>query len=709
MREDASMGVANHTVDDRTERLHRALAPRAVAVLGASPRLGSLSLRFLNGLARHGFDGPVVAVNPNYDEVGGFRCVPTVGDAGPIDLAVIAVAKARVMAALEGCAEAGVAGALVFSSGYSETGEAGREEEREITALARRTGLRVIGPNSVGLINMTRSACAIASSVSYRDHFVAGRVGVVSQSGGVGGLITERAQDAHVGLSCVIATGNEADVGMGEALRFLAADEATAVVAMFVEGIRDPQDFVAGLAALRAAGKPAVVLKTGATEVAARASAAHTGSLMTDADVFRAVLERHGAIPVDSLDDLIETAAALDRIGPAGSARVGIITTSGGAGVVATEAAERAGLGLPPLPASAQAALRAVLPDFASPSNPTDMSGMFTEKEEIFRSALRAFLEGDFADAVVLVLTAQPPDFSLVLADRMLEVSAMNEGAPLVCLWIAGRMVDPAIDRLRSGGMMVFDDPDRLMRVLRSRAEAGQPLPAASAVPVVAVPAWLDDARAAGSALESEALAALGSVGVPVAETVLCSTVEEARAAATAIGGPVVVKAAARDLLHKAAVGAVVVGVEGPDAVAAAWEQVTAAARAAGAFVEGAVVQRLAARGTELIVGVRRDPLFGPALVFGEGGTGVEERARVTRRMLPLGDGEAEALTAGHGHGAAVVAAIRGVEALALALGDELEAVEVNPLIVAADGTATAVDAVILFDSTTEGRSRWTS
>jgi acyl-CoA synthetase (NDP forming) len=514
----------------------------------------------------------------------------------------------------------------------------------------------------------------------------------VSQSGGVGGLITERSQDARVGLSSVICTGNESDVGMGEALQFLAADDATKVVAMFIEGIRNAEDFVAGLAALRAAGKPAVVLKTGATEVAARASAAHTGSLMTDAHVFQAVLERHGAVAVQSLDDLIGTAAALERLGPARSRRVGIITTSGGAGVVATEAAERAGLELPKLPDSTRAALEAVMPDFASPSNPTDMSGMFTEREEIFRDSLQAFLTADEFDAVVLVLTAQPPDFSLVLADRMLEVA--KDGAPLICLWIAGAMVHPAQDRLRRGGMLVHDDPDRLMRVLGNRAEAGRTLPAPAEVAAIAVPGSLEAARTAGAALESEALDALEAAGVPVARTVLCRTVEEARAAASAIAGPVAVKAAARDLLHKAAVGGVVVGVEGPDAVAEAFERVTAAAHAAGATVEGAVVQQLASKGSELIVGVRRDPLFGPALVFGEGGASVEDHARVIRRMLPLGQGEAAEL-AGQAEG--VAAAIAGVEALALALGDALEAVEVNPLIVGADGTATAVDAVLLF------------
>ena len=366
-------------------RLGRALAPTSVAVVGASPRTGSLSLRFLTGLERHGFGGRIVAVNPSYDEVGGFPCVPTVAAAGPLDLAVLAVSKARVLESLEACAEAGVAGAVVFASGYSETGPEGRVEEQRIGELARRTGLRVIGPNSPGLVNLTRRCCVIASGVSFRETLHAGGVAVVSQSGGVAGLLTERAQDAGVGLSAVVCTGNESDVGIGEVLEALAADDATRAVALFVEGVRDGGGFVLGLDALRRAGKHAVVLKTGATEGAARASAAHTGALVTDADVFRAVLERTGAHAAASLDDLLVTASVLERLGPAPSRRIGIVTTSGGAGVVATEAAESAGLELPDLSETTREALVAAMPDFASPANPTDTSGMFVERADLSR------------------------------------------------------------------------------------------------------------------------------------------------------------------------------------------------------------------------------------------------------------------------------------------------------------------------------------
>jgi len=234
------------------------------------------------------------------------------------------------------------------------------------------------------------------------------------------------------------------------------------------------------------------------------------------------------------------------------------------------------------------------------------------------------------------------------------------------------------------------------MRALAVQAVAGRPLPEPVRLPELAAPEGLDEARRLGAALEHEALAALAAAGVPVAETVFCTSSTEARAAAEALGGVVAVKAAARDLPHKSAMGAVALGVEGADDCAEAFGRVVAAARTAGATPDGAVVQRQALAGRELFVGARRDPTFGPVLVIGEGGMGVEERARVQRRLLPLGRGEAAGVAEGLGGGAGAAAAIRGVEALALALGDELEALEINPLIVDGDG-ATAVDAVLLF------------
>ena len=704
----SAAGAVRESPPTAAARLARALHPRAVAVVGASPRPGSLSGRFVGGLMRHGFPGRIVPVNPKYEEVLGLPCVPTIAEAGEIDLAIVAVPRAGVSATLEECAAAGVAGAVVFASGYSETGAAGRAAERELADLARRTGLRVIGPNSPGIIDVPGACCAIASGVSFRERLVPGPVAVVAQSGGVAGLLTERAQDRGVGISSVICTGNEADVTAGEVLVLLAGDEATRAAAVYLEAVRDGRTLLAGLAAMRTAGKGVAVLKAGAAGAAARASTAHTGALAGDDDVLSAALAAHRAVRVMSFDDLIDTAALLAAYGPARSPAVGIVSTSGGAGVIATEAAERAGLALPPLAAATRQRLARVAPDFASLANPADMSGMFVEQAEIFRGSLAAFMDDPGLEAVVLVLTVQPPALADELARRAVEV-ARAAGRPLVVLWTAGAMSDPARDLLRRAGIPVIEDPDRCMRALAGRAEAGRPLAPERA----ASPAPLPDlaaARSAGAALEHEALAALAAAGVPTARGVFCRPGEDVRRRVRGLAFPVVVKASARDLPHKSDAGAVVLDVATPAAAAAAAQRVTSAAREAGAALEGVLVQEQAAPGVETIIGVRRDPELGLVALAGLGGVQAELLRDVSRRLLPLREGEARAmleelrlaplLRGYRGRPGvdldAVARAVEAVARLAPRLGPELDAIEVNPLIARPDGV-TAVDALLLF------------
>jgi acetate---CoA ligase (ADP-forming) len=686
--------------------LDRVLRPRSVAVLGASSRPGALSSRFITGLQRHGFSGRIVPVNPARDVIDGLPCAPSIAAAAadePIDLAVVSLPQSKVLTGIEECAEAGVGGAVIFSSGFSEVGEEGAHEERRITEVTERTGLRVVGPNSPGLINRADSTCVIASGVGFRPSFASGGISLLAQSGGVAGLLVERSQDAGAGLSVAVCTGNEADLKVGELLWWLADHEPTKVVGIFLEGIRDPETFAGGLDALRAVGKPVVVLKAGATAAAARASAAHTGALATEDDVVGAFLARHGAVRVYGFDDLIDTCVALERLGPASTRGVGILTTSGGAGVISTEAAERAGLELPDLRPGTRERLAAVVPDFAALSNPVDMSGMFSEKPEIFHESLRAFTEAEEFGTAVLVLTVHRPEDSERLADLVLGADAAN----LAVLWTAGAMSLPSRRRLSEAGLAVFEDAARCMRALAARAEAGTAPPGD-----VPPPALELDLPSDAEATETEALTLLAAAGVPTAPTVLCRSANDARAAGAELGaGPFVVKASARDLPHKSDAGAVVLGVSGPDEVAAAYERVVEAARAAGADPEGAVVQAMAPEGIELIVGARRDPVLGPVLVVGPGGLLAELAPQVSRRMLPLRAGEARAMLDElsvapllHGYrGApeadfdAAVAAIEGVAAVALAAGERLEAVEVNPLLVHPRGAgATAVDALLL-------------
>lgn len=685
--------------------LDRLLRPRGVAVVGASPRPGSLSGRFIGGLQRHGYGGRIVPVNPSHAEVMELPCYPSIAEAGDIDLAVISLAASRVLESLEQCAEAGVGAALVFSSGFGEVSEEGRAEQEKLGELARRSGMRVVGPNSPGFINIADKTCVAALGVAFRPRLRAGSIAILAQSGGGGGLLVERAQDAGMGVSLLLCTGNEADLTIADVLPWIAAHDTTKVLALFVEAIRHADKFVAGLEELREAGKRVVILKGGGTEAGARATAAHTGALASDDDVVSALLERHRIPRVDSFEDLLWTAMALERLGPASGRRVGILTTSGGAGVVSAESAERAGLTLPAPAQTTREKLAAAAPDFAAISNPADMSGMFSEREEIFSDSLSALAAAEEFDQLVLVLTVHPPDISQRLAELLLRVCEATS-VPLVVLWMAGQMSAPAIAWLREQGMAVFEDAERCGRALAARALIGRP---ADGPPLPALAAWTGVESIPGAPLENESMALLALAGVPVPETVLCATASEAAAAADRLAGLVAVKAAARDLLHRSDVGAVVLGITGPEEAADAHHRVVAAAERAGASPEGSIVQVMAEAGIELIVGARRDPEFGPVLVVGLGGITAELQSDVARRLLPLHEGEAEAMLrelrgfallegyrgqAGGDIGAAA-RAIEGIARVAVALGDDLEAVEVNPLIVNQAG-ATAVDALIV-------------
>jgi acetate---CoA ligase (ADP-forming) len=687
------------TVPDQLDRL---LRPRGVAVVGASPRPGSLSGRFIAGLQRHGYTGHIAPVNPGHQEILGLPCYPSVADAGEIDLAVISLAAPRVLESLEQCAAAGVGGALVFSSGFGEVSEEGRAEQEKLGELARRTGMRVVGPNSPGFINLADKTCVSALGVAFRPTLRAGSIAVLAQSGGGGGLLVERAVDAGLGVSLLLCTGNEADLSISDVLPWLAAEDATKVVALFMEAIRHTDAFVAGLEQLREAGKHVVILKAGSTEAGARATAAHTGALASDDDVVNVVLDRHRIPRVNSFEDLLATAMTLERLGSAPGGRVGILTTSGGAGVVAAESAERAGLTLPaPAPATREK-LAAAAPDFAAISNPADMSGMFSEKEEVFTESLAALVAAEEFDQLMLVLTVHPPDISRRLAELVLR-GVQSTASPLAVLWMAGQMSAPSIAWLREQGVAVYDDAERCGRALAARAFLGRPAPGPVLAPLPAPDAVPD------APLEHEAMALLAAAGVGVPPTVLAATAQDAAAAAESMNGPVAVKAAARDLLHRSDVGGVVLGVTSSAAAATAHDRVVAAAREAGATPEGSVVQLMSGSGVELIVGARRDPEFGPVLIVGMGGVTAELQSDVARRMLPLHEGEAEAMlrelrgfallegyrgTAG-GDVAAAARAIEGVARFAVSLGERLEAVEVNPLIVTPEG-ATAVDALIV-------------
>lgn len=680
--------------------LDRLFDPAGVAVVGASARPGALNTRFVEALLRHRYTGFIAPVNGRYAVVAGLSAFPDVVTArksGPIDLVVIGLNRDGVESAIDDAAAAGAAGVLVFSSGFGETGADGAFAEQALAERCSAVGMRLIGPNSPGFLNVSGGACPTALGVGFREPLLAGGVAVIAQSGGVGGLITELLMDAETGVRITVCTGNEADVDSGEVLTWLAQDPQTCLVTLYLEGFRNGASLRRGLDALANAGKPVLVLKVGGEGAAARATAAHTGALATDDVAVDVLLDRVGSIRVRSVEAMVDAAVVLSKHSRRTRPHVGVVTTSGGAGVLAVEGLERAGVSLGELLPEQAERLRAIAPSFAGIGNPADMSGMFSEQPQLFEDFIREFSAGAL-DIVVLVLTVHPPDRANALADQLIDLARNAVARPIV-MWFGGASVDAARVKLRPAGFVVFDDPRRCGEAI---AVVGRP---ASALPDATVERTCDEPVPGRPASEAVVLAALDRAGVRIPPFAVMDDVPPS----IGFDGPYVVKAIADGLLHKSDIGAVVVGVQAIDLEAAALE-VVGSARVAGFRDAVPMVQQMVPIDHELIVGVRTVREVGLILVVSEGGTDVELSPRPVHALLPLRPGEAEQLLrrlpmAGRWEGhrgkapldlTATADAVERIAALAQCWADDLSALEVNPLIVHPDGHGVhAVDGVL--------------
>lgn len=665
-------------------------APRAVAVLGVSRNPAKLGYRLLENLTEGGFAGPVYPVHPAGEPILGRPTVKSVEALPPdVDLALVTLPAPAVRDALVALGVRGVRAAVVLSSGFGEVDEPGRESERELAALARATGMRLVGPNCMGVY----SAPVRLNGTFFWDlPRLPGGLAVVSQSGAYGGLLIRHLGTRGLGTARFLSLGNQVDVELGEVVEFLAEDPATTLIACFVEALRDGRRFVEA-ATQAGAHKPVVVLKAGRSEAGRRAAGSHTGALAGAWELYRAACRRAGAVLTEETEEFLDAIETLALAGArrAAAPRVAVITVSGGPSVMAADAAERAGLVVPPLGGPARQALRTLLPSFAAVGNPVDL----TPQVEPHRvpAAVRTVLDQpDVAGAVVVDVGLDLPALGDAVAAA---VEATDKPA------VAFVADAPALTaRLRSGGIPVLPSPERAVRAWRALWLAR---PRRTPGPV-ARPSLPEDvaralAAASGPLPFTLARSLLAAYGVPFVPDAVVDSPEEAVAAAERLGFPVVVKA---DLPHKSEAGAVRLGLCDPAAVRAAAVELRART---GARL---VVQVQAPPGMELLVGGRRDEVFGPVVAVGTGGILTEVVRDVSFALAPLDPTEAvEVLHEGlrprllagvRGlppcHGAALVATMLAVGDLLVCEGRVRE-VDLNPVI-AAGARALAVDALVV-------------
>jgi acetyltransferase len=615
---------------------------RAVAVIGASGNLSKVGGSVLANLKAGGFPGRIVAVNTARPVVQGLPAVPSILDVRePIDLAVVAVPAPAVLGTLKQCVTKGVPAAVVISAGFREAGEEGRAREVELRAWLREAPLRLIGPNCLGWIRPGRRL-----NLTFAPGMPAvGTLGFFSHSGALGTAILDWSREHRLGFSLLASLGNQADVDETDLLGALADDADTRVVLGYLEGVADGRAFVAALAAA-AARKPCVLMKAGRSLEGARAVSSHTGALAGSDRAFDAAVRQAGALRVTTLEEMFDLARALVAGRTPPGRRVILVTNGGGLGILATDAARDVALEVAPLPEPTRARLAAVLPPHAATANPVDLIGDATPSR--YGDALQA-LGGEPASLVVMLAPQAATDAAGVA--RAVLGATRDWPAPVLGVFAGGARVQPGITVLEDAGVPCYAFPERAVRALaHAVALAERRWPAsgpASAVDRGRLTAALAVARAAGTLGILEGAPLLEAYGIDVVPARLARTPAEAAEVARALGLPVAIKIVSPDITHKTDVGGVALGLASAEAVAdAAGSMLARVHRARSeARLEGVLVQTMAGGSVaELLLGMVRDPQFGPLVVVGFGGIFVEILGDTATRLAPVDAGEARAM-----------------------------------------------------------------
>jgi acetyltransferase len=616
-----------------THYLSTLFEPRSVALVGATEDRGKVGGRMLENLLSAGFQGRLFAVNPKYKSVRGVPCFPSVGDLPQaVDLAVIVTPPPTVAGVIDACGRRGIRAAVVITAGFSEVGAEGVQLERELLAAARRHGVRVLGPNCVGLM---RPPLGLNATFA-RGNALPGSLALLSQSGAVCTALLDWATPSGIGFSSVISLGGSSDLDFGEVIDYLAADPRTEHILLYVEGVRDGRRLVSSLRAA-ARTKPIIVMKVGRYPAGSRAAVSHTGAIVGKDDVFDAVVRRTGIVRVSTAGELIAAAHALGaRVHPTGQ-RLAIITNGGGPGVMAADRAGALGLPLATLSPETEQKLERVLPHNWSHGNPIDVIG--DAGPERYRAAIAACLEDPGVDGVVAILTpqamTQPDDAAAAVIG-----AAAGSRKPVITCWMGEASVGAARDKLMRAGLSTFRLPENAVEAFayiaafyrnqRLLLEAPPPMVERQAADLEGARRIVRTALAEGrnvlGATESKDF--LAAFRIAVARSVNAASEDEAVAAAESEGYPIVMKIHSPDITHKSDVGGVRMGLANAQAVreAYAYMMSSVGARRPDARITGVSIERMVSRanGRELMVGITRDAVFGPAITFGAGGIAVE-------------------------------------------------------------------------------------
>jgi acyl-CoA synthetase (NDP forming) len=695
--------------------------PRSIAVVGASPHKRKPGGRPLVALRERGYAGKIFPINPNYEEVAGIHCYPTILDVpDDIDMAIISVPAVAVLEVLEQCASKGVRAAVIFSAGFGEVGAEGEAEQEKIRKISRESGMRVLGPNCFGIMNVSNAVMATFAHELEMKCDSPRTLSLVAQSGAFGAHMFEDATKAGVGCTSFTSVGNEADTEFSDFVDYLLDDPDTKLIGGYLEGAKDGMKLRRAAEKALRLRKPLLITKVGRTRAGSRAASSHTGSLAGDDAIYDAFFRQMGIVRIEHPDEMTAF-AILHRDGRDYSGgRVAILSGSGGHGVMLADKCESVGLAVPEIQGQTREKLERSLPAFGSGKNPIDLTAAAGGKPEMPSGCLRALAEDkDYVDVVLTMPFFQWEDRGDELAQEFVDIYR-STNKPIVVVAHHRPDTDEAAKRfalVQSAGMPILYDQFQAAQAItklcwyQRKAKQGRVAGVGPKEPDPAVRAEVGEMLRGGEPLsEFGCKQILKRYGIPVTREGLATSADMAVELSRSLGYPVALKAQSGQILHKTEAGVIKLNLASDEEVRRAYKEVLANARsyAPQAHLEGVLVQEMVRDGVEVIVGVTKDPVFGPAIMFGLGGIFVEALRDVSFRIAPLTRADAEemideirgrrVLQGMRGKSpadrAALIDTILRVSQLVTDHSDQIDELDLNPLVVLPKG-AKVVDALI--------------
>lgn len=695
------------------------MEPTGVAIIGASQDFATINGKILKYFLKHNYQGQIYPVNPKYQEIAGLSCYPSVAAIPElVDLALIAVAAARVPAILRDCGDKGIKRAIIFSSGFAETGAEGKLIQEEIIKIAKNCNMRLIGPNCLGMLNVSVGLIASFSASLETDSIKAGAVALVSQSGAVGFMLFNLLQEAGVGVNFVVTTGNEADMTAGEGLAYVVDNPNTKVVLTYLEGLRDGETFRKTAERAAELGKPIIALKVGNSASGQKAAATHTAALTGSGAAYKSYFDKMGIIQTNDSDEVIDFAQVFVPGKLPRGTRVGIVTMSGGVGILLADRSEEIGLQVPELSEALQVEVRKVIPAFGCAQNPIDVTAQSLNQGEEFKQCLKLLLAANELDMLIVAITMATGEMAKKIGRDIAE-AALDTDKPVVVSWSVGQVAKPGFDVLIEAGIPLYHSPARAAKALGAlyryaTFKQGWSLPEAIEIKEERRTKVQEILRGSGQALSEHATKEILELyGLPVTKEYLAESAEKAEQIAEEMGYPLVMKIDSPDILHKTEAGGVALDINSVEQVKAEFVEMLEKGKAYNpqAKINGILIQEQVPQGVEIIIGLQRDPVLGTQIMFGLGGIFVEVLKDVVLKSVPISRAEAHkmlqdikgaALLNGfRGRQAvdqeALVEILLGVSQLAVEAGDTLLSLDINPVMVLEQGRgAKILDGVLV-------------